>query len=386
MADAGGHVAAGAAPLDTGGRRVVLVHDWLTGMRGGEKVLDTLCRFFPGADLLTLVHARGAVSPTIEARRIRTSIVQRLPQPIRWYRYYLPVFPMAIEGFDLDDADLIVSTSHCAAKAVVPTGRAVHVCYCHSPMRYAWDQFEAYFGPDRLGRAGSAAARLALAWLARWDRDTAGRVTHFVANSRFVARRIVRYYNRRASVLYPPVDTRYFTPGDGPPYPYFLVVSALVPYKRVDVAIAAARRAGVPLRIVGTGPDRARLEAIAGPDVEFLGAIDVAELRELYRHATALVLPGEEDFGIAPVEAMACGRPVVALGFGGAAETVVPGETGLLVEAPDPDAFAEAMLAVGRQDFDPHALSAHAARFSTDRFEAGLRTILTEALSGTLPC
>src|SRR6187399_1758310 len=234
------------------GRRVVLVHDWLTGMRGGEKVLESICRLFPHADLCTLVHVKGSVSPLIEARRIRTSMVQRLPSPARRCRHYLPLFPAAIEWFDLDDADLVISTSHCAAKSVVPTGRALHVCYCHSPMRYAWDQFDAYFGPERLGRAGSALARVTMAWLARWDRDTAHRVHSFVANSGYVAGRIARYYNRRATVVHPPVDTEFFTPGDAPPSSYFLVVSALVPYKRIDFAVDAATRLGLPLKIVGS--------------------------------------------------------------------------------------------------------------------------------------
>ncbi len=375
-----------AGQLDVGGRRVVLVHDWLTGMRGGEKVLESLCRLFPTADLLTLVHARGTTSPLIEARRIRASAVQYLPKPARFYRHYLPFFPAAIEGFDLDDVDLVVSTSHCAAKSVVPDGRAIHVCYCHSPMRYAWDQFESYFGQERLGRMGSALARPVLAWLARWDRDTAHRVTHFVANSRFVAGRIGRYYNREASVLHPPVDTRFFAPGDGPPQPYFLVVSALVPYKRIDVAIRAAARLGVPLTIVGTGPDEARLRALAGPDTTFAGAVDAATLRTLYRRATALVLPAEEDFGIAPVEAMACGRPVVALGRGGATETVVPGTTGFLVDEPSADAFADAMVRVRDTAFDTQALVAHAETFSIDRFDDGLRRTLTGALAGGRPC
>jgi glycosyltransferase involved in cell wall biosynthesis len=373
-------------PVDTGGRRVVLVHDWLTGMRGGEKVLEACCRLFPDADLLTLLHVPGRVSPAIERHRIRTSLINRLPRPERHYRNYLPLFPIAIEGFDLDDTDLIVSTSHCAAKAVVPTGRAIHVCYCHSPMRYAWDQFEAYFGRDRLGRVGQSVARTVMAWLARWDRDTAGRVTEFIANSAFVAERIARYYNRRASVLHPPVDTRYFTPGGDPPQPYYLVVSALVPYKRLDVVIDAASRLDVPLKVVGTGPDRDRLAARASRNVELLGSVDAPTLRTLYRRATALVLPAEEDFGIAPVESMACGRPVVALGHGGARETVVHGETGLLVDTPAADTFAEAMEAVTRLPVDPAALARHAARFSEARFVAGLRETLTAALNRMPAC
>jgi glycosyltransferase involved in cell wall biosynthesis len=366
-------------PMDA--RRVVLVHDWLTGMRGGEKVLESLCRLFPDADILTLVHVPGSVSRTIESHRIRTSIVQRFPRPARLYRHYLPFYPAAVEGFDLDDVDLVISTSHCAAKSVVPTGRAFHLCYCHSPMRYAWDQFDAYFGRERIGTAGHALARPVMAWLARWDRATAGRVHHFVANSRFVAARISRYYNRAASVLYPPVDVEFFTPGGAPPDAYFLVVSALVPYKRIDVAIHAARQLGVRLKIVGTGPDYGRLSALAGADADLLGAVDPHTLRELYRGAQALVLPAEEDFGIAPVESMACGRPVVALGRGGATETVEPGVSGLLADEPTPGAFADAMSAVRHMHIDPARLAARAAEFSTERFEAGFTRILQDRMA-----
>jgi glycosyltransferase involved in cell wall biosynthesis len=368
------------------GGRVVLVHDWLTGMRGGEKVLASLCRLFPNADLLTLVHKRGSVSPSITQRRIRTSVIQRLPLATRLYREYLPLFPAAIELFDLDAADLVISTSHCAAKSIVRTGRARHICYCHSPMRYAWDQFDAYFGAARVGRAGSAALRPVLAWLARWDRDTARRVDRFVANSRFVAGRIGRYYNRPALVLNPPVDTAFFTPGRDEPGSYFLVVSALVPYKRLEVAIDAAARTGVPLRIVGSGPDLARLQARAGASVTFLGSIGDDALREQYRGARAVVLPGVEDFGIVPVEAMACGRPVVALDAGGAAETVVPGVTGLLVSNLADGDFADALDRAGRTAFDPAAIRRHAEAFGVDRFEAGFRRIVADTLAGDAAC
>jgi glycosyltransferase involved in cell wall biosynthesis len=377
--------AATTVPFDTP-LRVALVHDWLTGMRGGERVLESLCRLFPTADVLTLVHARGAVSPTIEAHRVRTSAIQHLPSATRLYRRYLPLFPAAIEGFDLDDVDLVISTSHCAAKAVVPTGRALHVCYCHSPMRYAWDQFDAYFGRDRLGPVPHLAARAIMGWLARWDRATASRVDRFIANSQFVAGRIARYYNRTAVVLHPPVDVDFFTPGTGAPGPYFLVVSALVPYKRIDVAIAAADRLGVPLTVVGSGPDLSRLQAAAGPTVTFAGSPGNDVVRALYRGARALVLPAEEDFGIAPVEAMACGRPVVALGRGGAAETVRPGVTGWLVDTPSADAFADAMNEARRHPLDPAPIVAHAQAFSTPRFETGFRDILAAALAAAHPC
>jgi glycosyltransferase involved in cell wall biosynthesis len=370
--------------LDLGalaGRKVVLVHDWLTGMRGGERVLESLCRMFPQADLLTLIHVKGSVSPGIERRRVRTSFVQRLPRAGDLYRQYLPLFPTAIEWFDLDDCDLVISTSHCAAKAVVAPGRAVHICYCFSPMRYAWDQFDAYFGPARVGPGRSALLRRVMARIARWDRQTAPRVTRFVADSHYVAGRIARYYNRVASVLYPPVDTAFFTPDGSQPEPHFLVVSALVPYKRIDLAIAAAGRLGARLRIVGTGPDEARLRAAAGPTVEFLGALDDPALRDEFRRARAVLLPGEEDFGIVPVEALACGRPVIAFGRGGACETVRHGVTGLLVDDATPEAFAEAMYTASDRTWDPALLRAHAEPFASDRFELALCDVLTETLA-----
>jgi glycosyltransferase involved in cell wall biosynthesis len=367
--------------------RTVLVHDWLTGMRGGERVLESLCRLLPDADVLTLVHRRGSVSPQIERHRIRQSAVARLPGAARRYREYLPAFPAAIEWFDLDDVDLVVSTSHCAAKAVVGPGRAPHLCYCHSPMRYGWDQFDAYFGPDRLGGARSALARHVMAGLARWDRATATRVDRFVANSRYVAGRIRRYYNRTASVLYPPVDTEFFTPGVPSADGYFLIVSALVPYKRIDRAVVAANELGAPLTIVGSGPDEARLRALAGDSVRFAGTVDAEALRDTYRGAAALLLPGEEDFGIAPVEAMACGRPVIALGRGGATETVVPGVTGTLVDDGSAGALADAMRDVGTRAFDEAAIRSHAEQFGRDRFEAAMSTLIADMRRQTRrPC
>ena len=368
------------------GLRVVLVHDWLTGMRGGEKVLESICRLFPAADICTLVHVKGSASSLIEDRRIRTSVIQRLPNPARRYRHYLPLFPAAIEWFDLDDADLVISTSHCAAKSVVVPGRARHLCYCHSPMRYAWDQFDAYFGVERLGRAGNAVMRLAMAPIARWDRATAGRVHRYVANSGHVAARIARYYNRESTVLHPPVDTTFYTPDGMPPSSNFLVVSALVPYKRLDIAIDAAARLGAPLTVVGDGPDLARLRARAGETVEFRGSVDNETLRDLYRRAKAVILPGEEDFGIVPVEAMACGRPVIALSRGGALETVVHGKTGLLVEGLSAEAFASAMTAIDRIEFDAAAIRAHAEQFDTARFEQAFAHLVASTLAQQAAC
>jgi glycosyltransferase involved in cell wall biosynthesis len=363
--------------------RVALAHDWLTGMRGGEKVLEAICNLYPDAPLYTLVRVKGAVSAAIEAHPIHTSWVQRLPRAGRFYRHYLPLFPAAVESFDLDDYDLVISSSHCAVKSVVTRGRAVHICYCHSPMRYAWDQFDAYFGPDQVGRIPSRLLRPVMARLARWDAATAGRVDRFLANSQYVAGRIRRYYNRGSTVVYPPVDTDFFHPAaDDAQVASVLVVSALVPYKRLDLAIGAARLTNVPLRIVGQGPEESRLRRLAeGAPVEFLGWRSDDDIRTLYRAASTVLLPGVEDFGIVPVEAQACGTPVVALGQGGAIETVVDGVTGALVEEPSAEAFADAISRVLGADLDPAVIRRNAERFSPAVFRAAFTAAVDETIT-----
>jgi glycosyltransferase involved in cell wall biosynthesis len=365
--------------------KLAFVHDWLTGMRGGERALAILCERFPEAALFTLVHVRGSVSPAIERLHPRPSFVQRLPMVSRYYRQYLPVFPSAIEQFDLDEFDLVVSLSHCCAKSVVRTGRARHICYCLTPLRYAWDQFDAYFGPQRVGSGPSWLLRRVMARMARWDRDTAARADRYVAISHYVAGRIARYYNRQATVVYPPVDTEFYYPDVTSPERYALVVAALVPYKRVEIAIEACRRAHVPLKIAGDGPDRVRLQRRAASDVEFLGRVSNEALRTLYRRAAVVLLPGEEDFGIVPLEAQACGRPVVALARGGAVETVVRDETGLLVDDLDPDAFADAIRCAVARRFDTSAIRRHAERFGRRRFGDEMEALVLDELASRQP-
>lgn len=385
----------GAALTDPGGsgmpqRRVALVHDWLTGMRGGEKVLEAIASLFPAAPIYTLLHVPGSVSAALETHDIRTSFLQRAPGIARHYRRYLPLFPAAIEDFDLRGFDLIISSSHCAAKGIVPPPGAEHLCYCHTPMRYAWDQEHAYF-PRRRGLAARARG-LALTALRAWDVASAARVDTFLANSSFVAERIRRYYGRPATVLAPPVDTEFFTPGEGGPTErgYALVVAALSPYKRIDVAVRACQQLGLPLRVVGTGPERAALEALVassgdGNDggIRFHGRVEGERLRELYRGALCLIQPGTEDFGIAPVEALACGTPVVALGRGGVRDIVEDGRHGLLYEPAGDSAASEvAALAEGIDklrsirsntgQFNILDLRSRAERFSQASFLDGL--------------
>jgi len=364
-------------------------------MRGGERVLDALCEICPDAELFTLLHVPGSVSRRIEARPVHTSTLQRLPAARRLYKHYLPLFPTLIEQFNFDRFDLVISSSHCVAKSVIVPGRTRHLCYCHSPMRYAWDQFDAYFGPGRIGPNASRVMRHLMARMARWDRETAGRVGAYLTNSQHVAGRIRRYYNREATVVYPPVDTDFFQPADGPGgadhdarrEPAFaLVVSALVPYKRLDLAIDACRLARIPLTIAGDGPERARLARAAdnggtgaAGGVTFVGRRSDEEIRDLYRRASVVLMPGEEDFGMVPVEAQACGTPVVALARGGALETVVDGRTGALVADARPQSFADAIGRTIDGRFDRGAMRAHAKQFSRARFLDEMRALVTTA-------
>src|SRR4051812_43582081 len=277
--------------------RVVLVHDWLTGMRGGEKCLEVVCRRWPAAPLFTLLHRPGSVSPAIERRPLYRSLLGRLPAVHRYYRYLLPAMPAAAAGWKVPDCDLVVSFSHCVAKAVQPPPGVPHVCYCFTPMRYAWHMREAYF--QKRGFKARVIDRI-LAGLRDWDRRTAERVTHFVGISRTVQDRIKECYGRESAVIYPPVDTEFYCPAAVNREGHYLVVSAFAPYKRVDLAVEACRRLGRPLVVVGTGQDEKRLRRLAGPDVRFLGWQSDEAIRDQLRSCRALLFPGEEDFGIVP--------------------------------------------------------------------------------------
>jgi glycosyltransferase involved in cell wall biosynthesis len=368
--------------------RVALVHDWLTGMRGGERVLDELAGLFPDADLYTLFHVPGATSERIERLRIFASPLSRLPGAARHYRKLLPLYPWAIERFRLSGYGLVLSTSHAVAKGVRVDPGTPHLCYCHTPMRYVWDQADAYLGR---GLRRAAAAPL-VRYLRRFDLRTAGpdRVQRFVANSRNVAARIRERYGREAAVVYPPVAVGRIRPSGRAPEDFFLLVGGFVPYKREDVVLEAFRRLRRRLVVVGDGPQRARRLAQAPPGVEFPGRVSDADLADLYARARALIFPAEEDFGIAAVEAQAAGRPVIALGRGGALETVVPpgaegdggAPTGLFFAEQTAGSLAEAVLAFERleAEFDPRAIRAHALRFAPERFRAGIEREIAQLL------
>jgi glycosyltransferase involved in cell wall biosynthesis len=361
--------------------RTAVVHDWLNGMRGGEKVLEAILPLVPEPTIFTLFHLPGAVSPAIERHPIVASDLNHLPFANRAYRHYLPLFPKAVESFDLSGFDLVISSSHCVAKGAIAAHGAPHLCYCHTPVRYAYEQFDAYFPPGTRFRAWK---RAAIGRLRKWDVATASRPTRILANSTAVAERIRRHWGREAEVCHPPVDVGFFRPGDGARRNFLLAVGALVPYKRHDVAIEAARRLGRRLVLVGRGPEEHRLRALAPSSVDFVAGCTPDGLRDLYRTCAMYVQPGEEDFGIAAVEALACGAPVVALGRGGVLDVVRDGENGALYglsgdDGPDGLAAAAGRAAAARFDYTRlrgSAMPFGAERFA-ERFQAALRNLLS---------
>ncbi len=358
--------------------RVALIHDWLTGLRGGEKVLEVLCELYPDATLFTMVYIPDSTSLIIESHPIRTAFTQKLPAVKSLYRWYLPLYPWAVESLDLDGYDLVVSSSHCVAKGVLTPPDSTHICYCHTPMRYVWDRFGDYFG-------NGVTARLVYGpvahYLRKWDVASAARVDYFIANSKHVAGRIQKYYRREADVIYPPVDTEVYVPAEEEPEDYYLIVSALVPYKRLELAIDAFNKRNEPLLIVGTGPQEAKLKARAGANIRFLGGLSQQELRPLYQRCQAVLLPGVEDFGIVPVEAQACGRPVVAFAEGGALESVRDGETGVFFSESSPEALSDAIDRVSSLRFNRNAVRSWALGFSRQRFKDSVKTYIDEKLA-----
>lgn len=368
--------------------KIALVHDWLTGTRGGEKVLLELVRMFPEAPVFTLFHFPGSVPAEIEARKIRTTFLQRMVSRERNYRTLLPFFFLAAETWDVSDFDIVISSSHCVAKNAGRGSRRgtgfFHICYCHTPVRYIHDQFEAYFLERTL--PVRTLARLARGPLAALDVKRSARVDAFLANSENVRGRIQRLYRREAEVVYPPVDTTFYSPPEKiAERRGFLIVSALAPYKRIEDAIRAAGATGFPLTIAGFGPEEARLRKMAGPSVTFVGTPDDGELRRLYRSARAVLMPGEEDFGIVPVEAQACGTPVIALGKGGATETVRDGETGILYPRPGPESLISALERFATVAFETAVLRSNAERFSSRTFQESFIRALEGSLSREAP-
>lgn len=380
--------------------RVAIVHDWLTGMRGGEKVLEVFCELFPEADIFTLIHIHGSVSKIIEDKKIQTSFLQKVPFAKGHYRSFLLFFPLAIEGFHLSEYDMVLSSSHCVAKGVLTSPSAVHVCYCHTPMRYVWDHYDTYFGNGKKGLVSRFLMPSVAHYLRMWDVASCNRVDYFVANSYHVANRIKKYYKRSADVIHPPVDCSLYTPveshreGD-----YYLIVSAFAPYKRIDIAIDAFERMGLPLIVIGGGQEEEQVRNMAKKHVQCIGWQSSESLKNYYRGCKALIFPGEEDFGIVPLEAQACGKPVIAFGRGGVLETVrgiypprdssaqtttgQPGSpTGVFFTKQTAESLMDAVRFFESHSnlFDPLSIRKHAERFDRFLFKEKFRHYIEKLL------
>lgn len=378
--------------------KVALVHDWLTGMRGGEKVLEVFCELFPDAHLYTLLHNKGSASDTIENMDIRTSFIQHLPLAKRKYRYFLPVFPTAIERFDLRGYDVVLSSSHCVAKGVMTGPHTLHVCYCFTPMRYIWDMYDQYFTGERSGGMARLAASFVRNYLRRWDVKSSWRVNRFVAISKYVAERIKKHYNREPDIIFPPVDCSYFksssSSGD-----FYLMVSPLAPNKRVDIGINAFNKLGIPLKVIGSGQEESRLRGIANRNIELMGWQSDETVRDHYAACKALIFPGIDDFGIVPLEAQASGKPVIAYGGGGALETIIPIDndklkikcenrqsqkaTGVFFYEHNPDALAEAVSYFEeiKDSFNKQEIRKNAESFDRAVFKNKIRNYIEQKYS-----
>ena len=362
--------------------RVALVHDWLTGMRGGEKVLLELCRLFPKSEIHTLLWNRGSVHQEIEQRVVQTSFLQRMPGAATGYRHYLPLFPTAVRSLRIEDADLVLSSSHAVAKGVRVPKAVPHVSYIHTPMRYLWGDSRDYFSFGK-GRLWNRVALAVVSPYLRWfDLRSGPSIDQMIANSEHVRDRVRRVYGRDARVIYPPVDTEFFCLDPALPIEdFYLVVSPLEPYKRADLAIDAFRLLQRRLVVVGTGTLEAELRAAASGNVQFTGRVSDGDLLGWYRRCRALVFPGIEDFGMVPVEAQACGRPVICCGRGGATESVMDGETGVHFRPQTVQALAAAVEQFEERSWDPEKIRRNSLRFSSSVFRARMAEAVREACS-----
>lgn len=363
------------------GLKVALVHDYLNQYGGAERVLEELHTLFPSAPVYTSMYWPEKMSPIIRRLDIRTSFMQRLPMVTRNHQPFLLLYPLAFEGFDLSEFDVVISNSSAFSKGVVTPPGTLHICYCLTPMRWVWN-YHAYVDRERLGWMARMVLPAAISQLRAWDVATAQNVDRFLTISQTVRARVRKYYRRESTVIYPPVNCDAFGLAPQPVEDYYLVVARLMPYKRIDLAVEAFTRLGIPLKIVGRGRDEAQLRARAGRNIEFVGHVSDTELKQLYARCRGFVFPGEEDFGIAPLEANASGRPVIAYAAGGALDTVADGQTGVLFERQDVDCLAAAVRRAEATNWDSAELRQHARKFDRQVFRDQLLAFVGESVAG----
>jgi len=363
---------------------LAIVHDWLNQIGGAEDVLTEIHAMYPDAPIYTSIYAPDKMPAAMRKWDIRTNWLDKLPGIHDHHQPYLPFYPLGFGGTDLSAYDLVMSIKSGFSNGVKTRPGAAHIDYCLTPTRYAWMP-DAYLQREGFGKAVEIGLRPLAAWLKRWDYRAAQRVTHFVAISTEVQRRIRRYYHRESVIIFPPVDMDKFRPNDQPPEPFFFVLSRLIPYKRIDLAIRACNQVGCKLVVAGSGRDREALEAIAGPTIEFRGYVSDAEAADLMARCQAFIFPGLEDFGITPLQAQAAGRPVIAFGAGGALDTVIPGKTGAFFTEQTPEALAETLATFDPSRYDPAACRANAQRFSNERFHSELGDYVQRVVSGEEP-
>ena len=352
-------------------RKVAIIHDWLNGMRGGEKVLEVLLEIFPGADIFTLFLEEKNISDAIKAHNIMVSPLNKYRFIRKHYKHFLPLFPSTIEEFNLKEYDVVISSSHCVAKGVIPHPHTLHIAYIHSPMRYVWDQYYPYFG--NVKGLKKLYVKQQISRLRTWDAASSARVDYFAANSRFIQQRIWRYYHRESTVIHPPVDTENFQPVTNPTKDYFLTVSALVPYKKNELLVEAFNQSNDRLIIVGKGPEEKKLRRAAGKNIEFKKDVSRDELVKLYQNATGFVYAGVEDFGIVFVEAQACGTPVIAYKKGGVLD-IVNEDSGILFQHQTPTNLLEAIHKIKKSNFNSSIIRENSLKFSRQYFKQNFKT------------
>lgn len=358
--------------------KVALVHEHLAQDGGAERVVQVLQEIFPKAPLYTLVYDRDRAHAAFRGKDIRTSFLQKFPFAVRHYQWYLTMMPTAVESYELEQYDVVVSSSSAFAKGIITRPETLHICYLHSPTRYLWSDTHRYVQELSYNAVIKKVLPYVLNRIRVWDRSAADRVDHFIANSKIVQKRITKYYQRTSDVIYPPVDISRFRKSDTVEN-YYVTGGRLVAYKRFDIAVQAFNKLGIPLKIFGTGPELRRLRAMAKRNIEFLGRVSDDELPELYGRAIAFLNPQEEDFGITAIEAMASGRPVIAYRAGGATETVLPGKTGIFFEDQMWESLADAVIRFKPESYDPDTIIQHANEFSTEHFQEAISTYIHRA-------